>query len=188
MKDLLEHMLKESEKEDWFEERTNYHINLVKKAAQKIVAKYPEFKDLIGQAAKHDASKFLAPERDGYVELSWRLKQNKNSYKTPGTIPEKDLNDATLHHILNNAHHPEFYGNKAAVALDPNDRHKSVNVTDASKMPDLAIAELCCDWQAMSEELKKNTARQWFNQTKNVRWKWSKHQEELIDKLLAVFE
>ena len=188
MRDLLEFLMIENKKEDWFEERTKGHIKLVKKAAQKIVAKYPEFKELIGQAAKHDASKFLAPERDGYIELTWRLKQDKNAYKTPGTIPEKDLNGATLHHILNNTHHPEFYGNKTAVALDPNDRHKSVNITDASKMPDLAIAEMVADWVAMSEELKKNTARQWYEKTKNVRWKWSEHQEELIDKLLKVFE
>ena len=77
MRDLLEFLMLENEKEDWFEERTNYHISLVKKAAQKIVAKYPEFKELIGQAAKHDASKFLDPERKGYVELTWRLKKDK---------------------------------------------------------------------------------------------------------------
>jgi superoxide dismutase len=44
------------------------------------------------------------------------------------------------------------------------------------------------DWQAMSEEIKLNTARQWFEKQKDVRWHFSKHQEQLIDKLIKVFE
>jgi hypothetical protein len=47
---------------------------------------------------------------------------------------------------------------------------------------------MVADWQAMSEELKTNTAREWFNKQKDVRWHFSKHQEQLIDKLLSVFE
>jgi len=44
------------------------------------------------------------------------------------------------------------------------------------------------DWQAMSEELKTNTSREWYDDVKDVRWSWSKKQENLIDKLLRVFE
>jgi len=40
----------------------------------------------------------------------------------------------------------------------------------------------------MSEELKKNTAREWFNTQKDVRWHFSEEQEQLIDRLLKVFE
>jgi hypothetical protein len=40
----------------------------------------------------------------------------------------------------------------------------------------------------MSEELGKNTARQWFDKQKDVRWHFSAKQEHLIGKLLGVFE
>lgn len=65
---------------------------------------------------------------------------------------------------------------------------KSLKVVDASRMPDIAIAEMVADWQAMSEELGTNTAREWFNKVKDVRWHFSPEQEELINKFLAVFE
>jgi len=42
-------------------------------------------------------------------------------------------------------------------------------------MPDIAIAEMIADWQAMSEELKKNSAREWFDKQKDVRWHFSDH-------------
>ena len=73
-------------------------------------------------------------------------------------------------------------------SINAKDRDKSDECVDASKMPDLAIVEMVADWQAMAEELKKNTAREWFNKQKDVRWHFSEHQEELIDKLLKVFE
>jgi len=72
--------------------------------------------------------------------------------------------------------------------LDPNDRDKSTECIDVSKMPDIEIAELISDWQAMSWELKTNTAREWFDRQRDVRWHFSDHQVELIDKLLKVFE
>jgi len=56
------------------------------------------------------------------------------------------------------------------------------------RMPDVDIAEMISDWQAMAEELQTNTAREWFEKQKVVRWHFSEHQEELIDKLLKVFE
>ena len=65
---------------------------------------------------------------------------------------------------------------------------ESNKCVDASRMPDVDIAEMIADWQAMSEELQTNTAREWFEKQKDVRWHFSEHQEELIDKLLTVFE
>jgi hypothetical protein len=55
-------------------------------------------------------------------------------------------------------------------------------------MPPIDIAEMVADWQAMSEELKNNTAREWYNKQKDVRWHFSEEQDQLIDKLLKVFE
>ena len=183
------------EKEDWFIERTNRHIALVQQAAKKIVAKYPEFQALLDQVQKHDASKFEEPERTPYVSISWRHKLendgfdpiNGKGYQTPGLLDKKDENQATLHHIRTNSHHPEFH-NQAEANLSPECRDKSLHCIDASAMPDIDIAEMIADWQAMTEELKKNTTREWFNKQQDVRWHFSPHQVELIDKLIKVFE
>jgi len=187
--DIKENM---EEKEQWFEERTNKHIGLVKKAAEKIATHNPEFREfdgteLVHKVANHDASKFKEPERTPYIELTWQHKTQGRKYETPGTIKEKDINDATLHHIINNKHHPEYW-NKEEANIDSKDRDKSVKCLDVTKMPNLAIAEMIADWQAMSEELGTSTARDWFNKQKDVRWHFNEHQVKLIDKLLKVFE
>jgi len=38
-------------------------------------------------------------------------------------------------------------------------------------------------WREAGQE-----AREWFDKVKDVRWHFSEHQEELIDRLLKVFE
>ena len=178
------------DKEEWFIERTTKHIELVNTAARSIVAEYPEYEALLQQVKNHDASKFEEPERTPYISISWRHKKdNYNSYKKPGTLPNEEENKATLHHITTNSHHPEYHlKDKSQANINSKDRDKSDKVVDASAMPDIDVAEMVADWQAMSEELKKNTAREWFNKQKDVRWHFSKHQEQLIDKLLGVFE
>jgi len=198
--DLFEKILLETEeKEQFFIDRTNHHIALVQKAAKEIVDAYPEFSDLLKEVEHHDSSKLEEPERTPYINITWRHKLEKENnefdpinskgYQTPGQLSKEDENKATLHHITSNPHHPEYWlKNKEDANIDPKDKDKSLGVVDASDMPDLAIAEMIADWQAMSWELKKNTAREWFNKQKDVRWHFSPHQEELIDKLLKVFE
>ncbi|MEI7480423.1 MAG: DUF5662 family protein [bacterium] len=177
-----------NEKEQWFEERTNKHIELVKKYANKIAKAYPEFNELVDQVETHDLTKFEEPERTPYIEITWKNKiNNNNDRKTPGLLPDKKENDATLYHVKNNQHHPEFWSEDEANISDT-DRNVSIKCIDASKMPDLHVAEMVADWQAMSEELGTNTARQWFEKVKDTRWHFSSDQEQLIDKLLKVSE
>jgi len=59
------------EKLEFFIERTNNHIALVKGAAERIVEAYPEFEELLEQVEHHDASKFIEPELTPYIELTW---------------------------------------------------------------------------------------------------------------------
>lgn len=121
---LIEHLLREDSemesKEAWFEERTNNHISLVQKAAQKIADKYPdEFGNLPEEAKDHDASKLVEPERTPYVEITWRhkLEKEKNEYdpinnkgyQKPGNLSKKEENEATERHIFTNKHHPEYW-------------------------------------------------------------------------------
>lgn len=197
-KDVDEAKSEEDEKEQFFVDRTNKHIGLVQDAAAKIVKAYPEFDKLLTQVKVHDASKLKEPERVPYVEITWRHKlenekgeydpYNGKGYQTPGQLKKEEENTATVHHITTNSHHPEYHlKDKSDANVDMADRSKS-ELVDASRMPDIDVAEMVADWQAMSEELQTNTTREWFDKQKDVRWHFSEHQEELIDKLLKVFE
>ena len=198
----------QEEMEQHFEARTKRHISLVQAAIDKIVrtgdpsknrAEWKDFdeNELIARGKVHDASKFEEPERTPYISLTWRHKLedqsgefdpiNNKGYQTPGMLSKDDENKATLIHITKNSHHPE-YSDPEKANIDPKDRDKSKKVFDASKMKPIDIAEMIADWQAMAEELKKNTAREWFDKQKHVRWKFTPEQEDLIDRLLKVFE
>jgi len=169
------------EKQDFFDKRTNKHIERVQNAAKKIVDEYEEYSELLEQVKDHDASKFEEPEMTPYVELTWAKKEDPKAEST------KEMNDATMHHIKNNKHHPEYH-NKDKADIDSTNRDESIECISASNMDDISIAEMVADWQAMSEELKTNTSREWYNDVKDKRWSFSKKQEKLIDKLLTVFE
>lgn len=195
---LLEGIL-ENEKEKHFLDRTHKHIALVGKAITKIMDAFPEFSELLGRAIIHDQSKFEEPERTPYIQITWRHKlENEKGgydpykdkgYKTPGKLAKEDENKATLHHITTNSHHPEYHlFDKSDANINSQDRDKSNKVVDASRMPALDVAEMVADWQAMSEELGTNTAREWYDKQKGVRWSFSGSQEKLINKLLKVFE
>lgn len=172
----------QKEKEDFFRERTNKHIDRVQNAAEKIVDEYEEYRELLEQVKNHDASKFKEPELTPYIELTWSKKQNQDD---DGGI---DIEKATLHHVKNNKHHPEYHlEDKSEANISSGDRDKSDKCIDAKNMDDISVAEMVADWQAMSEELKTNTAREWYNDVKDIRWSFSKKQEELIDKLLKIF-
>lgn len=171
----------QKEKKDFFNKRTNKHIDRVQNAAKKIVDKYNEYKELLEQVEDHDASKFEEPEMTPYIELTWLKKQDQ------GDDGGKDIENATLHHIKNNKHHPEYH-NKEKANIDSTNRDKSIECISTRNMDDVSIAEMVADWQAMAEELGTNTSREWYDDVKNVRWSFSKKQEELIDKFLTVFE
>lgn len=172
------------DKETFFVDRTQSHINSVKACADTLCKAYPDlYPALITAAKTHDESKFSAPEREAYIELTYAKKEGVRP-KDPQKIA-----DATLHHILNNKHHPEYWlEDKSKANISAKDRDASDEVVDASNMPELALAEMVCDWQAMSEELKTNTAREWFDKQRDVRWHFSDDQVAMIDKFLKVFE
>jgi hypothetical protein len=171
----------QKEKKDFFEKRTNRHIKKVQNASEKIVKKYPEYKELLEQVKEHDASKFKEPEMSPYIKLTWNKKEDPDAKST------KEMNDATLHHIKNNKHHPEYH-NKDKANISSTNRDESIECISAKNMDDISLAEMVADWQAMAEELKTNTAREWYNDVKEVRWSFNKKQEKLIDKLLKALE
>jgi len=187
----------------FYEDRTLKHISRVQRAARKLsregLISPIETRVLLSNIIKHDQSKFEEPEYTPYVSLTWRHKieneggnfdpMTDKGYQTPGLLDKRDENEATLHHVRNNSHHPEYWlDNPADANIDPNNRNKSMKMVDATLMPDLYIVEMVADWQAMSEELGTNTARQWFNKCQDTRWHFSDHQVEFIDKCLRALE
>lgn len=173
------------EKEQFFLDRTNKHRALVNKAIDKIVNTGLEWKEfdeneLVARGKVHDQSKFEEPEKTPYIDLTWRKKNGQKD-----TTPE--INQATLHHVLDNEHHPEYW-NPSEANISKECRDESDKCIDATKMPPLAIAEMVSDWKAMSDELGTNSAREWFEKQRNVRWHFSLEQENLINRLLVALE
>jgi len=154
----------DKEKFDYFLKRTRKHIQLVQAAAAEIVEAYPEeFSELTKEVEDHDASKLEEPERTPYIDITWRHKLEKEKgefdpikgkgYQTPGHLEKKEEDEATLHHIKNNPHHPEFWLDDKTKANIGTNRDDSIECVDASKMPDINIAEMVADWAAMGMEI-----------------------------------
>ena len=179
------------EMEDWFNKRTRKHIELVQKYANMIAEFDPEkFGDLIKVTEVHDLSKLNSNvERIPYIFISWNYhcKDLGKPFEVPLEIKDQ-MNEATLHHIKNNKHHPEFWAGETA-QINKDDRDAiTKELVDATMMPDLYLGEMCCDWQSMSIERKNNTIREWADRNINIRWKFTPHQKELIYNLISIFE
>lgn len=54
-------------------------------------------------------------------------------------------------------------------------------------MSEDAVIEMVCDWNAMALE-RGNTARSWYDKTRDKRWIFDDHTNWLIDTWLKVFE
>ena len=194
MKNFVYYINEKNEMEEFFEKRTNKHINLVKKYAKEIESNFPnETKGLIDQAEKHDQSKFELPEKDPYILLSWNKENEKNGKSLNLKKIDKDnIAKATLHHIQNNKHHPEFWDpNKDKLTIKQfniqnRDKLKD-KINNATEMDNISMAEMIADWLAMGEELG-NTAKSWADKNVNKRWKFNNKQTNFINEILDKIE
>ena len=174
------------DKIEFFNKRTNRHIELVQKYAKKIETFDDVFKGLIKRTAVHDASKFKEPEYSPYLYITWmyECKRQGKPFKVPKEIKDK-MHEATIHHVKANRHHAEFHDDNASINKE--DRDAPIDkIIDASKMTNIDIGEQVADWLAMSEE-KQTNMHAWAKKNINVRWKWNKEQENLINKLIDQF-
>jgi hypothetical protein len=156
---------------DFFKERTDEHIERVKKNLFKIVNSNVHPFDnaiLIDRAKTHDGSKYGKAERYYYIWLTefHRCKNENISFEYPEGV-EKEVEKASYHHITHNRHHPDY--------------HKS-----PIDMIDEDIAEMVCDHNAMSEELN-NSLKEW-EKGFIKKWKFSNKQIDLIWKLVGLLE
>lgn len=171
-----------------FEIRTEKHRDLYKKYAKKINEK----NSLLNlKIYTHDLSKYQDPEHIPYVYLNWyyRCKRLNIPYEIPEYI---NTAKATIHHIMTNEHHPEYWDN----TFDKNSEYefKSNNrdnvdkkIVDATKMPKSAICMMCADWMAMSEE-KHTDPIEWADININIRWKFDDWQVESIYEILKIYK
>lgn len=176
--------------QDFFYKRTDKHIERVQKFCKKIYDYDPErFNGLIERGQKHDQSKYENPELDPYVYITWqyKCKDDGKTFDLPEGMDEK-MSKATEHHVKHNKHHPEFHSPKEVDFINREDRDKpSKNIVDATAMKDIDIGEMVADWLAVSEEKNGNT-RQWADKNVNIRWKFNKHQVDLIYELIENIE
>jgi len=149
-----------------FIERTKNHIRLVNDFARKIGKEYPN----------HDASKL----NDLLEPYSLFLKKNK-------TQAEEELLDlATIIHIKNSPHHPEYWTDtniEGFTRKNPNPH----GIIDATDMPDEALEEMAADWCATGV-MKNNSGMEWFNKVNGVRWLFTTEQQAYLRKLLNIME
>lgn len=169
-----------------FEKRTKRHIQLTQKYCKLINDKVKGFEGIVERGEIHDQSKYKKPEMDPYIWLTWDYKCKDDGVKCQMPKGMKDkIHEATKHHIVSNAHHPEYHDDsKTDAFLNRDDRDKPPKkMVNGTKMSDLDIAEMVADWCAMSEE-RGNTPRAWANQNINVRWKFTPEQEKLIYRII----
>ena len=89
---------------------------------------------------------------------------------------EEEMKLASKNHITSNKHHPEYW-------VD-GDIDEMGNPLDASGMSNDAIAEMVADWCAMSEELGKNTPKEWADDNVGTKWEFTEEQKKLIYELI----
>lgn len=145
-----------------YKERLLNHIKAVNHYAAKLGLEYPY----------HDKSKL-----DMLFEpYSLWMKPNKTEEET------KMLDQATLIHIRNAPHHPEYWTDTSLEGFT-RQNYTPKGPIDATDMPDECIVEMVCDWQAVAHE-KGNTAEEWFKKVNGSRWIFSEHQQYLIKELI----
>ena len=168
-----------NEKVDWFNKRTNKHIKLVQDFARKLEDNFPEeLSCLVVQSLVHDESKFKEPEYTPYLDISWNYKLKDEG--KPSNLSTDAANKATFHHVKNNKHHPEYHTTQTDNILNRDDRDKpSTVMVDSTKMDIISLAEMVCDWSAMSVE-KKTDPYKWAEMNINKRWKFTDEQVKKI--------
>ena len=159
---LSEEFKPTAEMEKWFVDRTNRHINGVKRNMALMVGFHGlSLPELMSRANQHDSSKYSEDSRDEYVWLSWWWR-NKNlgiPWDYPTGLKEK-IKEKTGKHIHSERHHPESH-------------------IDADDMSLMDIVEMICDWQNVGEE-KGNTARKWADKQIGKRWPFNEENKKLI--------
>lgn len=171
-----------------FVKRTMDHIKCVRKNIDHLVNKNQNLKLLLERKDPHDQTKFNDPEFVPYVYITWEYKcKNDNSQFEISDDIRKKMIGATNHHINHNKHHPEFWDSEFN-EINQNDRD---DVPDkpvkAYKMDIISLAEMVCDWHAVSLE-RGGTTQSWAEKNIGKRWLFNEEQIKNIFKFIEDLE
>jgi len=175
------------EMRDHFYTRTINHIESVQSFYVKYLLKNNYEIDFQNDKIwKHDYSKFCEPEIMPYIIITWNYfcKEYNLDFIISDSVRQL-MNEATEHHIRENPHHPEYWDpnkyNRSLIAKDERDKFdpNSMEIVDATAMPERYLIEMCADWCATGQE-RRNTPFEWADKVINHRWKFTKDQTDFV--------
>jgi len=175
---------------DYYMERTNKHISLVKdvfyKSYLKLDLHYTELLNLSDEIECHDKTKFSKELMFHYILITWNYKCIREGidFIIPNNIA-MEMTKATELHCKLEKHHPEYWSSQTNV-VNPDNRDvplKCINVTNMNK---LSMIQMVIDWCAVSIE-RNNTPMSWFKSNLNVRWHFNEDQVQFINKMIDIF-
>ena len=154
------------EMREYSRNRTGKHIDRVVTFGKKLGFDFEQ----------HDHTKFSEELIDHYVLIDNSYRKDLN----PPVEYSEALADASFKHIKREPHHPEYWDDDVVMNRNVDrDSPDVVSMVDASDMSVPAIAEMVCDWCAMSVELGGNPA-DWAVKNIGTRWSFTEPQETLI--------
>lgn len=149
----------------------------------KHIARVISFGEQLGfDFSQHDHTKFSPELNDAYILID-------NSYRKDLDPPipyTEEMAAASFAHIKAEPHHPEYWDDTVVMNSDVDrDDPDVVSTVDATEMSVPAIAEMVCDWCAMSEEVGGHPG-EWAERNIGSRWTFTDEQEELIFLLIRM--
>lgn len=162
---------------------TLIHVGYVMEAGRKLIKELlkkgqeKQAMELLQRIMKHDYSKSSESEFYGLSAFS----DDVAALKDPMVNTVQDGKFQTIRlHWQNNDHHPEYWADQM-----PKSFVDETPLVINENMPDMAIAEMCCDWFARSAQYKTNVWEFYEMRTK-TRWKFTDKQHELIQTYLTL--
>lgn len=133
-----------------------------------------DYRRLATCVSDHDKSKYSEEEFEGYRRWYYPTDEEEKDKNDPSLYYKEYYDQAWLHHLKNNAHHPEFWIRTTDDGFDYIDMDK------------YAIAEMLLDWTAMSYKGGDSTYDYYNN---NITSKpFSANTISIIDSVIDIFK
>lgn len=173
-----------------YKERTFNHIKLVQRFGI-LVDKNFKFKgSLANHVGDHDSDKLRPPLLQTHILSVEKYLSARD--KTPVEYPpavERAIQMCTFFHVTRNRHHPEYWDghlNFPKIAIDEYMPDERVN---AHAMPDVSMAEMCCDWASVGKEVNPNkTLIEWAEHVFEHRFDFTSDQQRFIKEVLSFLD
>jgi len=166
---------------EYFVKRTAIHIALVVHFAKKMVDLGLITPDEFKEIKKHDGSKFSKIELEPYILLT-DLHESKRLNETVDYVVndkiKEEFKQARFHHMTTNKHNPLFWDKNFNIG-----ELGSGNIVDATTMDYPSMAEMVCDWCALSQEFNKSPCI-WAERFINTKASFTTQQENTIYMLI----